>query len=228
MTFSGARILVVGGSGAIGAEFVRKFKALGAEVIASARNADTAQRIPIEADLRLILDLEDQQSISRAVDYLKATYGHLDGVVLAAGLVAFGATAETTISNFSRLIQVNCIGQIAVASELGELLGKSERDSKFIAGLSGVVAEKTFPGMAAYTASKTAFSAGLRSLQLELRRKGVSVLDARPGHIETGLAGRAIFGTAPAFSTGMTATHVVDRVIKAISEQKTELASSDF
>jgi short-subunit dehydrogenase len=228
MTFSGARILVVGGSGALGAEFVRKFKAVGAEVIASARNADTAQRIPIEADLRLILDLEDQQSISRAVEYLKTAYDHLDGVVLAAGLVAFGATAETTISNFSRLIQVNCIGQIAVASELGELLGKSERDSKFIAGLSGVVAEKTFPGMAAYTASKTAFSAGLRSLQLELRRKGISVLDARPGHTETGLAGRAIFGTAPAFSTGMTATHVVDRVIKAISEQKTELASSDF
>jgi cyclic-di-GMP-binding biofilm dispersal mediator protein len=228
MTFSGARILVVGGSGALGAEFVRKFKALGAEVIASARNADTAQRIPIEADLRLILDLEDQQSISRAVEYLKATYDHLDGVVLAAGLVAFGATAETSISNFSRLIQVNCIGQIAVASELGELLGKSERDSKFIAGLSGVVAEKTFPGMAAYTASKTAFSAGLRSLQLELRRKGISVLDARPGHTETGLAGRAIFGTAPAFSTGMTATHVVDRVIEAISEQKAELASSDF
>jgi cyclic-di-GMP-binding biofilm dispersal mediator protein len=228
MTFSGARILVVGGSGALGAEFVRKFKALGAEVIASARNADTAQRIPIEADLRLILDLENQQSISRAVEYLKATYDHLDGVVLAAGLVAFGATAETSISNFSRLIQVNCIGQIAVASELGELLGKSERDSKFIAGLSGVVAEKTFPGMAAYTASKTAFSAGLRSLQLELRRKGISVLDARPGHTETGLAGRAIFGTAPAFSTGMTATHVVDRVIEAISEQKAELASSDF
>ena len=228
MTFSGARILVVGGSGALGAEFVRKFKAVGAEVIASARNADTAQRIPIEADLRLILDLEDQQSISRAVDYLKATYDHLDGVVLAAGLVAFGATAETSISNFSRLIQVNCIGQIAVASELGELLDKSERDSKFIAGLSGVVAEKTFPGMAAYTASKTAFSAGLRSLQLELRRKGILVLDARPGHTETGLAGRAIFGTAPAFSTGMTATHVVDRVIEAISEQKTELASSDF
>jgi cyclic-di-GMP-binding biofilm dispersal mediator protein len=228
MSFNGARILVVGGSGALGAEFVRKFKAVGAEVIASARNADTAQRIPIEADLRLILDLEDQQSISRAVEYLKTAYDHLDGVVLAAGLVAFGATAETTISNFSRLIQVNCIGQIAVASELGELLGKSERDSKFIAGLSGVVAEKTFPGMAAYTASKTAFSAGLRSLQLELRRKGISVLDARPGHTETGLAGRAIFGTAPAFSTGMTATHVVDRVIKAISEQKTELASSDF
>lgn len=228
MSFNGARILVVGGSGALGAEFVRKFKAVGAEVIASARNADTAQRIPIEADLRLILDLEDQQSISRAVEYLKTAYDHLDGVVLAAGLVAFGATAETTISNFSRLIQVNCIGQIAVASELGELLGKSERDSKFIAGLSGVVAEKTFPGMAAYTASKTAFSAGLRSLQLELRRKGISVLDARPGHTETGLAGRAIFGTAPAFSTGMTATHVVDRVIKAISEHKTELASSDF
>lgn len=228
MSFNDARILVVGGSGVIGAEFVRKFKAVGAEVIASARNADTAQRIPIEADLRLILDLEDQQSISRAVEYLKATYDHLDGVVLAAGLVAFGTNAETSISNFSRLMQVNCIGQIAVASELGELLGKSERDSKFIAGLSGVVAEKTFPGMAAYTASKTAFSAGLRSLQLELRRKGISVLDARPSHTETGLAGRAIFGTAPTFSTGMTASHVIDCVIRAIAEQKTELASSDF
>jgi len=228
MTFSGVRILVVGGSGALGAEFVRKFKAEGAQVIASARNADTSQRIPLEADLRLILDLEDQQSIGRAVEYLKATYGYLDGVILSAGLVAFGTTAETSVSNFSRLMQVNCIGQLAVASQLGELLSSSERNAKFIAGLSGVVAEKTFSGMAAYTASKTAFSAGLRSLQLELRRKGITVLDARPGHTETGLAGRAIFGTAPAFAAGMTAAHVVDRVIEAISEQKSELASSDF
>lgn len=144
MSFNGARILIIGGSGALGAEFVHKLKAEGAEVIASARNADTAQRIPVEADLRLILDLEDQQSTARAVEYLKATYGHLDGVILAAGLVGFGTTADTSTSDFSRLMQVNCIGQLSVASEVAELLTKSERDGKFIVGISGVVAERLF------------------------------------------------------------------------------------
>jgi len=82
--------------------------------------------------------------------------------------------------------------------------------------------------MAAYTASKTAHSTWLRALQLETRRSRVRVIDARPGHTETGLADRAVFGSAPRMPQGMTPDHVADVIVAGIDGEATELASSAF
>jgi cyclic-di-GMP-binding biofilm dispersal mediator protein len=49
-----------------------------------------------------------------------------------------------------------------------------------------------------------------------------------PGHTETGLADRAIAGTAPQFPQGMTTEHVAERIIKALVEDEKTVASSDF
>ena len=54
------------------------------------------------------------------------------------------------------------------------------------------------------------------------------VMRARPGHTETGLATRALFGTAPNFPEGMTAAHVVQVILDGISAGKPLIASSEF
>jgi len=54
------------------------------------------------------------------------------------------------------------------------------------------------------------------------------VIDARPGHTETGLAGRAIAGTAPAFATGMTPESVSARIVNAVLTGETDLPSTAF
>jgi len=97
-----------------------------------------------------------------------------------------------------------------------------------LAAITGVVAEKTFPGMGAYSASKSAMSAWLNSARVELRRAGVKVTEARPGHTETGLATRAIFGTAPQMPQGMEPAHVVQVLLAGISEGTPLLESSAF
>ncbi|MFM1784737.1 MAG: hypothetical protein RLZZ579_1014, partial [Actinomycetota bacterium] len=56
----------------------------------------------------------------------------------------------------------------------------------------------------------------------------IRVFSARPGHTETGLASRAIAGTAPAFPQGMTAEQVVSRLIAAIENDEKDLPSSSF
>lgn len=228
MDFAGKRILVVGGSGALGSEFVRQLTAQGAEVLATARTQESAERIPPTASLRLLLDLENPSSIQAATNYVLQSFEKLDGIVLAAGLVGFGGTAETSHDNAKRLAQVNYLGQIQVATELVPAVQKSDVEGRFVVGISGVVAEKSFPGMLAYSASKAAFSSALKSLQLELRRSGILVTDARPGHTETGLADRAIFGQAPKFAIGMTAEHVVQTILNSLISGKTELPSTDF
>lgn len=228
MDFAGKRILVVGGSGALGSEFVRQLTAQGAEVLATARTQESAERIPTTASLRLVLDLENSSSTQAATNYVQQSFEKLDGIVLAAGLVGFGSSVETSVENAKRLAQVNYLGQIQVATELIPAIQKSDAEGRFVIGISGVVAEKTFPGMLAYSASKTAFSSALKSLQLELRRSGILVTDARPGHTETGLADRAVFGQAPKFAPGMTAEHVVQTILNGVISGKTELQSTDF
>jgi cyclic-di-GMP-binding biofilm dispersal mediator protein len=98
----------------------------------------------------------------------------------------------------------------------------------FIVNISGVVAESPMAGLAAYSASKSALYAFDQAISRELRRDGIRVIDARPGHTETGLATRAIAGQAPAFPTGLTPESVAQRIVTAIIEDEKDLPSSAF
>ena len=82
--------------------------------------------------------------------------------------------------------------------------------------------------MAAYAASKAALTAADRALARELRRSGVDVIDVRPPHTETGLAGRPLAGTAPRLPTGLDPDAVAGRVLDAIEAGRAELAATDF
>jgi cyclic-di-GMP-binding biofilm dispersal mediator protein len=53
-------------------------------------------------------------------------------------------------------------------------------------------------------------------------------VDARPGHTESGLATRAIFGQAPNFGAGKTVPEVVTRIVTAIKEDEKDLPSTAF
>jgi hypothetical protein len=57
---------------------------------------------------------------------------------------------------------------------------------------------------------------------------GVRLLDARPGHTETGLVTRAIAGTAPAFAPGLDPDVVADRLLAAIVAGEKDLPSTAF
>ena len=58
---TGRNILVVGASGALGAEFVRQLTAQGASVIATSSSSESASRIPGEAASKFVLNLEDHE-----------------------------------------------------------------------------------------------------------------------------------------------------------------------
>ena len=57
---------------------------------------------------------------------------------------------------------------------------------------------------------------------------GIRIVDARPGHTETGLATRAIAGTAPAFPTGLDPDAVAQRIVTAIADGEKDLPSTAF
>ena len=229
MNLNGARFLVVGGSGVLGAEFTRQLRAQGAEVLATATTNDSAAKIPAVAEVRLLLNYQDAQSVETLTDYLRGSTT-LDGIINAAGVVGFGPASETGPETTAQLFAINALGPIQLFTALHSMLVQSKLSGKepVVVNISGVVAEQPMPNLAAYSASKTAIAGFLDAVTREWRREGIRVLNTYPGHTETGLASRAISGVAPQFPQGMSAEHVVSRIIKGIVEDEKALPSSEF
>ena len=225
MDFAGKNILVVGGSGVLGGLLVTELASLGASVLATCSSQDSAGRIPDLATLKLLLDLKSAESIQVLANYLNQSQP-IDGIVLASGRVGFGKTSDTKLEDAAELMQINYLGQSHLVNSL--LANVLQSSSPFVAAITGVVAEKTFPGMSAYSASKKAMSSWLETLRLENNRSGLLVLDAKPGHTETGLATRPLFGVAPAMPVGMAPPHVVAKIIEALKSGTELLPSSEF
>ena len=229
MELAGKRILVVGASGVLGGELVRQLRAHGAEVLGPASSNDSAAKIPAGAEVRLLLDLTHPESITTLTDYLTAA-SEVDGIINAAGVVAFGPASELEAATLAKLMQINAQGPIQLLTQLHQTLKLSAEAGKepFIVNITGVVAETPLPNLAAYSGSKTAIHGFLTGLTREWRRDGIRVLSACPGHTETGLASRAIQGTAPSFPQGFSAEHVVKRIIDAVVNDEKELPSTAF
>lgn len=223
-------ILVVGANGAFGTEFSNQLAASGAKVLGTARSAETSSRLSPTLEKGLILDLSDSTSIQTLANYLLAEPGSIDGIVLASGLVAFGTVGETPASVVENLMKVNATGQIALVQQLLPKLLESAAagNEPFIVSISGVIAESPMAGLSAYSASKTAINGFATAAVRELKKIGVRWLDARPGHTESGLASRAVFGTAPNFGAGKSVPEVVSRIVRAIQEDEKDLPSSEF
>ena len=223
-------ILLIGASGAFGNEFTSKLTESGASVIGTASSEASAQRLPSQLFAQHFLNLSEPGSIENFTAAIRASNIQLDGIVLAAGQVAFGSAAETPVDVTENLLRVNFLGQVSVVKVLLTKLEESAaaNRSPFVVSLSGVIAETPMAGMTSYSASKTAMHGYATAATRELRRAGIRWIDARPGHTESGLASRAIFGQAPAFGAGLKTEDVVARIVRAIEEDEKDLPSTSF
>jgi cyclic-di-GMP-binding biofilm dispersal mediator protein len=221
----GKRVLVLGGSGELGRRLAAECVKRGARVMLAAREAASLQERAAQLGPEVVqapFDLRDNDP-GRIVAEAIRLLGGLDGVINAAGLVAFGPLQDLTDEALDDLVAVDFTGPIRVMRSAIPHL-----DGGFMVNLTGVVAEQPVGGMAAYSAVKAGLSAASRALGRELRRDRIQVLDARPPHTETGLAGRPIEGTAPPLPEGLSPDQVAVQVIEALVAGKRELAASDF
>ena len=222
---SGAVVLVVGASGVLGAEIARILEREGSTVVRAGRDPDR-----LAGTDAFLADLTDETAAAAIVAASLRAHDRLDGVVIAAGVVAFGPAGEVTDETLRRLFETNTLAPIRLIREaMPHLAASATAGSRpFIVTLSGIVAESPTAGLAAYSASKAALAAFVQASSRELRRVGIRVLDARPGHTETGLATRAIAGTAPAFAAGLDPVAVAERIVRGIVDDERDLPSGAF
>jgi cyclic-di-GMP-binding biofilm dispersal mediator protein len=223
MEISGRSFLVAGASGGLGSPVTRELAARGAALTLVARDESRLGAIPVEA-ARVAADLRLPGEAERAVEAAIAEHGRLDGVVNAAGAVAFGPAVETSTDTVEDLFLANTFLPIFL---FHAALARLE-DGGVLVNVTGVVAEQPVAGMAAYSASKAAVSAWLAAVRREVRRRGITVIDARPGHTETGLAGRPVAGIPPPFKPGHDPAAVARRLVQAIVDDEPDLPPGAF
>lgn len=210
-----AIVAVVGATGGLGTPITAAVESRGATVIRAGRSGD----------VDVVLDLRDSRSGDDLVVHAREHHGRLDGVIVAAGIVAFGDIGATDDVVVEELFITNSMGPIWLASRVEAAL---EESGGFFANVSGVVAETPMPAMAAYSASKAAAAAAMTAIAKEWRRKKIAVTDLRPPHTETGLATRPLAGTAPDMAQGLEPGAVAERIVAAIENGEREVAGADF
>ena len=62
----------------------------------------------------------------------------------------------------------------------------------------------------------------------ELRRQGIRLIDARPGHTETELSRHPLAGATPVFPAGLSPAVVARRILEAIENDEKDLPSTSF
>ena len=218
-SLDGASVVVVGASGGLGRQIARQLADCGARLTLAARDRKALESLGFDAPV-VAADIRDAESGASIVEAALSARGRIDGLVNAAGVVAFGSLADTGDEVIEDLFLTNVLGPLWLMRAAIPALTESRG---FIANISAVVAEQPLPGMAAYAASKAALTAADRALTRELRAAGITVTDARPPHTETGLADRPIAGTAPRLREGLQPEVVAARIIAAIRAGEREI-----
>lgn len=196
MNIADTTALVTGANRGLGARLVVELLAGGAaRVYATARNPQTIDPV-VAADPRvrtLALDVTVQASIDAAVEVAS----DVDLLINNAGVLGFGSALEGDIDHFRRDMHTNYIGMVSVSRAFVPVL--ESNGPAAIANVLTLIALAPVGPMAGYSASKAAAHSFTQALRTEVRGRGIEVVGAYPGGIDTDmLAGVEAEKAAPA------------------------------
>ncbi|HEV7789905.1 MAG TPA: SDR family oxidoreductase [Pseudonocardia sp.] len=191
MTSTEQRVAVVtGGSRGIGRESAEKLAAEGfAVVINYAGNkaeADAAVEAIQKAGGQAVAaqaDVADETAVSAVFDLAEQTYGGVDVVVHAAGIMTLAPLVDLDLDDFDRMSRTNIRGTFVVDQQAARRL----RSGGAIINFSTTVVGLKLPTYTAYAATKGAVEALTTILAKELGNRDITVNAVAPGPTATAL-----------------------------------------
>jgi len=176
------KIFLTGASSGIGLAIAKELCAVGHEVWGTSREPS---RLPSLGHFHPVqLNLADLVGIRNAFDLAWRDAGHFDVLINNAGGGHFDAAELLTPEKVEDLFRTLVFAHV----ELCRLafIAMSTRQAGLIINVTSLASRLPVPYMAAYNAAKAAMASYTFSLQLELRGRGVQVVDLQPADIRTG------------------------------------------
>jgi 3-oxoacyl-[acyl-carrier protein] reductase len=216
MELDGKVALVTGASSGIGASVARKLHDAGASVGLLSRRGDD---LGLERGLGIECDVRDRQAVVDATEAVVERFGRLDIVLANAGVGSYGPFLELDPEQVDAMIDVNLKGTLyTAAATLPHLIESGEGDFLSLASVAGL---RAFPGESVYNASKFGQLGFTRSLDHELRERGVRATCICPGGVNTNFAiGTGRTEGDPALEGMLTPDEVADVVLFAVTRPR--------
>lgn len=181
-------VLVVGGTGGIGAETCKLLHQSGAKVYVSGRNAENlnsiCNAIGIPVKNRFVIDLKNTDSIHLMVDEIQSMSGApIDILINAAGIGIIKSFESLSIEDFKDSLDVNLVGAFSLIQAV--LPKMKEQKKGLIINIPGVLGKTPMAGAAAYAASKYGLNGMLKSLREELKRTEIRITNVYMGGVDS-------------------------------------------
>lgn len=178
------RAVVTGASSGIGEATVRRLRAEGWDVLATARRAGRLQALADETGATwLEVDVTNDHQVAALAAHVRAT-GGLDALVNnAGGALGLDPVERSDIEGWRQMYETNVLGTLRVTQALLPLL--RERGGGDVLVLTSTAAYGAYEGGAGYTAAKHAERMLATTLRWELAGEPIRVIQIAPGAVET-------------------------------------------
>jgi len=175
----GKVIVIVGGTGGIGATLARKLAAAGTSLVLAARG--TEQLAALAAELRgtgatvlaVPTDITDAAQVANLFTQAIAQFGQIDALVNAAGAGILKQFNKLTEADLDQMLAVNLKGSFHTCQAAIEVM--KDRKMGHICNVIGILGKHSMAMGAAYCASKFALTGLSKCMADEARRYGIKV-----------------------------------------------------
>ncbi len=178
------RAVVTGASSGIGEATVRRLRAAGWDVLATARRAGRLQALADETGATwLAVDVTSDHDVAALAAHVRAT-GGLDALVNnAGGALGLDPVERSDIEGWRWMYETNVLGTLRVTKALLPLL--RERGGGDVLVVTSTAAHGPYEGGAGYTGAKHAERMLSTTLRWELAGEPIRVIEIAPGAVET-------------------------------------------
>ena len=183
MDFKDKVVIVTGVSSGIGLSCAEQIIAYGGRVIGVDKNVPVLDDVSYEHEL---ISVTDEQAVENMVNTMAEKYGHVDGLVNAAGI--WGSSKpfyEMDSDEFQNVLNVNTKGVFLMSKYVSRTMLPQKRGK--IVNISCIRASVFRNNMADYAASKGAVVSMTSAMALDLAPYNIQVNSVAPGFTYTGM-----------------------------------------
>jgi NAD(P)-dependent dehydrogenase (short-subunit alcohol dehydrogenase family) len=197
-----AVVLVTGANRGLGLEFVKQYAEQGWQVEAASRSeASDLAALAVQHAPRVRvwrLDVADPASIAalatqlrgQPIDVLLNNAGYLGRVPFAAGGIEHQQFGNSDYDDWEQTFRVNVLGPMRLAEAfIDNVEAGTGRRIVTLTSIVGSMTLNTQGGLYPYRASKAAVNAVMKSMAIDLRKRGIMAVALHPGWVRTEMGG---------------------------------------
>ena len=187
------QVLITGANRGLGLEFTKQYAADGWQVLACCRHPQSAMALQALAGAHsnikiLALDVADFAQVDALALQLKAE--NIDVLINNAGVYPASSFGDTNYDDWAQGFKINSMAPLKMTEAFVQHVSRSQlKKIATITSKMGSIDDNTSGESYSYRSSKTAVNMVMKSLSIDLKPYGISVITLHPGWVQTDMGG---------------------------------------